>query len=79
MNPRYSRITGTGSYLPQRRVTNQNLADDLAARGVATSDQWIVERTGIHARHFAAPEEKTSDLGLHAARKELDMDGRQAQ
>lgn len=79
MNPRYSRITGTGSYLPQRRVTNQNLADDLAARGVATSDQWIVERTGIHARHFAAPEEKTSDLGLHAARQALAMAGRQAQ
>ncbi len=79
MNPRYSRITGTGSYLPQRCVTNQNLADDLAARGVATSDQWIVERTGIHARHFAAPEEKTSDLGLHAARQALAMAGRQAQ
>jgi 3-oxoacyl-[acyl-carrier-protein] synthase-3 len=79
LNPRYSRITGTGSYLPQRRVTNQNLADDLAARGVATSDQWIVERTGIHARHFAAPEEKTSDLGLHAARQALAMAGRQAQ
>ena len=79
MNPRYSRITGTGSYLPQRRVTNQNLADDLAARGVATSDQWIVERTGIHARHLAAPEEKTSDLGLHAARQALAMAGRQAQ
>ncbi|QIL44550.1 ketoacyl-ACP synthase III [Acidovorax sp. HDW3] len=79
MNPRYSRITGTGSYLPQRRVTNQNLTDDLAARGVATSDQWIVERTGIHARHFAAPEEKTSDLGLHAARQALAMAGRQAQ
>ncbi len=79
MNPRYSRITGTGSYLPQRRVTNQDLAEELAQRGVATSDQWIVERTGIHARHFAAPEEKTSDLGLHAARQALAMAGRQAQ
>ena len=61
---RYSRITGTGSYLPPRRVTNADLAAELAAKGVETSDQWIVERTGIRARHFAAPEVSTSDLGV---------------
>jgi 3-oxoacyl-[acyl-carrier-protein] synthase III len=44
---RYSRITGTGSFLPPRRVTNADLATELAAKGVETSDQWIVERTGI--------------------------------
>jgi hypothetical protein len=52
---RYSRITGTGSYLPPRRVTNDDLAAELAQRGIETSDEWIVERTGIRARHFAAP------------------------
>ena len=51
----YSRITGTGSYLPPRRVTNADLTAELAAKGVETSDQWIVDRTGIRARHFAAP------------------------
>jgi 3-oxoacyl-[acyl-carrier-protein] synthase-3 len=51
---RFSRITGTGSYLPPRRVTNAELATELATRGIETSDQWIVERTGIRARHFAA-------------------------
>jgi 3-oxoacyl-[acyl-carrier-protein] synthase-3 len=56
----FSRITGTGSYLPPRRVTNDDLARELAARGVETSDQWIVERTGIRARHFAAPEVTSS-------------------
>ena len=52
---RYSRITGTGSHLPPRRVTNADLVADLAARGIETSDDWIVARTGIRARHFAAP------------------------
>ena len=56
----YSRITGTGSYLPPRRVTNADLAAELAARGIETSDEWIVERTGIRARHFA-------DAGVTAA------------
>lgn len=70
MSP-YSRITGTGSYLPPRRLTNADLAADLAANGVETSDDWIVERTGIRARHFAAPDVCSSDLGLAAARKAL--------
>ena len=65
---RYSRITGTGSCLPPRRLTNADLAAELASRGVETSDQWIVERTGIRARHFADPGVTVSDLGAQAAR-----------
>ncbi len=75
---RYSRITGTGSFLPPRRLTNADLAAELAARGVETSDEWIVERTGIRARHFAAPEMSSSDLGLEAARNALQAAGLQA-
>ena len=75
---RYSRITGTGSYLPPRRLTNVDLAAELAARGVETSDEWIVERTGIRARHFAAPDVTSSDLGVEAARHALEAAGLQA-
>ena len=50
----YSRILGTGSYLPARRLSNADLATELAQQGVETSDDWIVDRTGIRARHFAA-------------------------
>jgi 3-oxoacyl-[acyl-carrier-protein] synthase-3 len=75
---RYSRITGTGSFLPPKRVTNAQLAVQLAATGVETSDDWIVERTGIRARHFAEPEVSTSDLGVEAARRALEAAGRQA-
>ncbi|AEG93957.1 beta-ketoacyl-ACP synthase III [Ramlibacter tataouinensis] len=71
----YSRITGTGSYLPPRRVTNADLAAELAQRGVETSDQWIIERTGIRARHFAAADVTSSDLGAHAARHALEAAG----
>jgi 3-oxoacyl-[acyl-carrier-protein] synthase-3 len=73
----YSRITGTGSYLPPRRLTNADLAAELAAQGVETSDDWIVERTGIRARHFAAPDVCSSDLGLEAARNALQAAGLQ--
>jgi 3-oxoacyl-[acyl-carrier-protein] synthase III len=55
MNPspaKFSRITGTGSHLPKHRVSNSDLAARLAASGVETSDEWIVERTGIKARYF---------------------------
>ena len=69
---KYSRITGTGSYLPPRRVTNADLAAELAAQGVETSDQWIVERTGIRARHFAATGVTSSELGAQAARHALE-------
>jgi 3-oxoacyl-[acyl-carrier-protein] synthase III len=75
---RYSRITGTGSYLPPRRVSNAEFAAELAAQGIETSDEWIVERTGIRARHFAAPEVTSSDLALHAARHALEAAGRSA-
>ncbi|HEY0823728.1 MAG TPA: beta-ketoacyl-ACP synthase III [Ramlibacter sp.] len=75
---RYSRITGTGSFLPPRRVTNAELAEQLAAQGVETSDEWIVERTGIRARHFAERDVSTSDLGVQAARSALEAAGRQA-
>ena len=68
---RYSRIVGTGSYLPPRRVTNDDLVAQLAEHGIETSDEWIVERTGIRARHFAAPDVTASDLGLEAARNAL--------
>ena len=71
----YSRITGTGSFLPPRRVTNAELAAQLAARGVETSDDWIVERTGIQARHFADPDVTSSDLGAEAARRAMQAAG----
>jgi len=75
---RYSRIASTGSYLPPRRLTNAELAADLATRGVETSDEWIVERTGIRARHFAAPDVTSSDLGVEAAKNALQAAGLQA-
>lgn len=70
--PRCSRITGTGSFLPPRRLTNDDLAVQLAADGIETSDQWIVERTGIRARHFADPNVGSSDLAFEAARRALE-------
>lgn len=76
---RYARITGTGSALPTRRVTNADMAAELARRGLETSDEWIVERTGIRARHFAAPDQTSSDLGTDAARHALQAAGRHAQ
>ncbi|MEF9948537.1 MAG: 3-oxoacyl-ACP synthase, partial [Comamonas sp.] len=76
---RYARITGTGSYLPPRRLTNNDLAAELAQRGLETSDEWIVERTGIRARHFAAPEVASSDLALEASRKAIEAAGITAQ
>jgi 3-oxoacyl-[acyl-carrier-protein] synthase-3 len=71
----YSRITGTGSFLPPQRLTNAELAAKLAADGVETSDEWIVERTGIRARHFAAEGVMSSDLGAEAARRALEAAG----
>ncbi|MCF2133190.1 MULTISPECIES: beta-ketoacyl-ACP synthase III [Burkholderiaceae] len=67
----YSRVLGTGSYLPPTRVTNQALAERLAQQGVETSDEWIVTRTGIRARYFASPEQATSDLALVAAQRAI--------
>jgi len=67
----FSRITGTGSYLPPRRLSNEDMVADLAARGIETSDAWIVERTGIRARHFVDEGVTSSDLALAAARQAL--------
>ena len=76
---RFARITGTGSYLPPRRITNHDLVADLAQRGVQTSDEWIVERTGIHARHFADEGVTSSDLGLQASLQAIAAAGIAAQ
>ena len=76
--PRHSRITGTGSHLPPRRVSNADLARVLAGRGIETSDEWIVGRTGIRARHFAADGVVCSDLALAAAHAALQAAGRDA-
>jgi 3-oxoacyl-[acyl-carrier-protein] synthase-3 len=76
---RYSRITGTGSHLPPRRVTNADLVAELAARGIETSHDWIVERTGIQARHFAASDVACSDMALDASRHALQAAGLDAQ
>ena len=76
--PRYARITGTGSHLPPRRVTNAALVEQLAQRDIETSDDWIVERTGIRARHFAEPDVVCSDLALMAAQLALEAAGRSA-
>jgi len=70
--PRHSRIAGTGSYLPPDRVSNADLAARLAKDGIETSDEWIVERTGIRFRHFAAPDVAVSDLALIASRRALE-------
>ena len=75
----YSRITGTGSYLPPRRVTNAELVADLATRGIESSNEWIVERTGIQARHFADAAVACSDLALEAARHALQAASLRAQ
>ncbi len=76
--PRYARITGTGSHLPPRRLSNDDMVGLLAARGLETSDEWIVERTGIKARHFADDGVNASDLALHACRAALHAAGRTA-
>ncbi|OON62344.1 3-oxoacyl-ACP synthase [Massilia sp. KIM] len=73
----YSKITGTGSYLPAKRVSNEQLAAQLAEQGIETSHEWIVTRSGIEARHYAAADENSSDLAVHAARKALEMAGKQ--
>jgi 3-oxoacyl-[acyl-carrier-protein] synthase-3 len=77
--PRFSRITGTGSHLPPRRVSNAELARELGVRGIETSDEWIVDRTGIRARHFAQAGAVCSDLALPAAQAALAAAGRRAE
>jgi 3-oxoacyl-[acyl-carrier-protein] synthase-3 len=74
----YSRVTGTGSGLPQRIVGNEELARELAGRGIETSDEWIVARTGIRQRHIAEAGITTAELGARAARAALESAGRVA-
>jgi len=69
----YSKIIGTGSYLPPKRVTNNELAAQLAKKGIETSDEWIFSRSGISARHYAEPDVVASDLAVLASRQALAM------
>lgn len=66
----YSRITGTGSYLPAKTLTNFDLE-----KMVETSHDWIMSRSGIIERHVAADDEMASDLGLHASRRAIEAAG----
>jgi 3-oxoacyl-[acyl-carrier-protein] synthase-3 len=68
----YSKIIGTGSFLPPKRVTNGELAAQLAEKGIETSDEWIVSRSGISARHYAEPDVQSSDLAVEAAKRALE-------
>lgn len=67
----YARVIGTGSYLPGSPVSN----DELAARGIDTNDEWIVTRTGIRSRHLAPAGTTSSEIGLIAAQRALEMAG----
>ncbi|MDR7094825.1 beta-ketoacyl-ACP synthase III [Hydrogenophaga laconesensis] len=67
----YARIAGTGSCLPPQRLTNADMVAMLAPRGVETSDEWIVERTGIRARHFVGEGVYASDLAAQACREAM--------
>lgn len=71
----FAKIIGTGGYLPPRVVSNDQLAAQLAQQGIETSDQWIVDRTGIRQRHLAEPGMKTSELAVHASHQALDDAG----
>jgi 3-oxoacyl-[acyl-carrier-protein] synthase-3 len=75
MSARCTRIIGTGSALPARAVSNDELARELAARGVETSDEWIVARTGIRQRYLAEDGLTTAQLGTRAARAALEAAG----
>ena len=68
---RFSRISGTGSALPPRRLSNADMVELLAGRGLESSDEWIVERTGICNRHFVSDGMQASDLAFQACRAAL--------
>ena len=70
---KHARIAGTGSYLPERILTNRELE-----AMVDTTDEWIVTRTGIRERHIVADGETTSDMALHAARRAIQAAGIEA-
>lgn len=71
----FARVAGTGSYLPELRLTNHDLVERLAKTGLESSDEWIKTRSGISARHFAAENELTSDLAVKAAQAALSSAG----
>jgi len=71
----YTKIVGTGSSLPPRKVSNSELAEILAERGLETSDEWIVSRSGISSRHFVDPGVMASDLASEAAQRAIEMAG----
>ena len=74
-----AKIIGTGSAFPERRMTNDQVAEELTKFGLETSDEWIRERTGIGERRISEPgneAELNSSLGARAARKALEMAGR---
>ena len=71
----YARIAGTGSYLPGEPVSN----DDLVKRGIDTSDEWIVSRSGIRSRHLAAADTGASDLARVAAERAIEAAGCEAE
>ena len=71
----YAKIIGTGSYLPNEAVSNDELAARLAKDGIETSDEWIRSRTGITQRHLAGPNQTSSDLAMFAANAALEMAG----
>ena len=78
MQAGYTKIIGTGGFLPPHRVSNDELAAQLAQRGIETSHEWIFARTGIEARHFAEPGTTASDLALPAAQAALAAAGLKA-
>ena len=71
----FSSIASTGSFLPKRAVSNEELAQDLAKIGVETSDEWIRTRTGIEQRYLASGEESTTYLASEAAKQALEAGG----
>ncbi len=67
----FAKIAGTGSYLPEHRIDNHQLAEMLSKDGIETSDDWIFSRSGIKARHFAQKNQMASDLAVLAAQQAL--------
>ena len=71
----FSRIAGTGGNLPPQRLSNQDMVELLAKRNIDTSDEWIVERTGIRERHIAAVDESLTSYTLVASRQAMAQAG----
>jgi len=74
----YSKIIGTGSYLPPKKVSNNELAAQLATKGIETSDEWIFSRSGISSRHYAEADVNSSDLAVEASKRALEAADLQA-